>query len=167
MVFLCWAPLSLPMPMATNSLSLPTMIWRSSVPARMACSNLSHGSEPRRDSPSATIGARRVKADVQGLGKVRIRLSQPIPNGAEVVRIHFVKLADEGHRVEARLVLTLPGEAPDFDELATGALIHAILRALQADAFARRGRGGGGGRHLRAGRRLERLRPERGPPGQH
>ena len=89
---------------------------------------------PRRDSPSATIGESRAKLTIQGLGTVRVRLSRPIPEGAEVVRVHLVKLTGEGHRVEARLVLDVPAVARAYDEIATGAAIHAVVRALPQNA---------------------------------
>jgi hypothetical protein len=89
---------------------------------------------PRRDSPCATIGATRAKLDVQGLGRVRVRLSRPIPDGAEIVRVHFVKAVGECNRVEIRLVMTVPAERSSFDEFTTGAAIHAVVRRLPPTA---------------------------------
>ena len=92
------------------------------------------GRRVRRDSPKATLGARRMKADVVGLGRFRIDLGREIPEGAEKVRLTIRKPAWRGAKLEVRLVLTVPERKPGLDPLKSGRLLHEALRHLPADA---------------------------------
>ena len=88
----------------------------------------------RRDSPKATVGASRLKADIVGLGRVRLDLGMEIPEGAEKVRLTLVKPAWRGAKVECRLTYTVPEEKPDLDPVETGRRLHEVLRHLPPDA---------------------------------
>jgi hypothetical protein len=88
----------------------------------------------RRDSPKATVGARRMKIDVVGLGRVRIDLGGVIPEGAEKVRLTLVKPAWAGAKVRCRVTFSVPCENHDARLLENGRRLHEALRHLPADA---------------------------------
>ncbi len=92
------------------------------------------GKLPRRDSPKATVGEAKVRITAQGLGTFRVRLSRPIPKDGRFVRLHLCKAAGHGTRIEVRLVYDVPAAKRTHDELETGAALHAVVRALPADA---------------------------------
>ena len=84
----------------------------------------------RRDSPKATVGADRVKADVLGIGRIRLDLGSEIPEGSEKVRLTLVKPARRGAKVECRVTFIVPEAKPDVDPLETGRRLHEALRHL-------------------------------------
>ncbi len=84
----------------------------------------------RRDSPSAVVGERRLKADVLGLRRFRVDLGMPIPEGATAISLCLVKPAWRGAKLEVRLALSMPAARPLHDEDATRARLHEVARAL-------------------------------------
>ncbi len=88
----------------------------------------------RRDSPRATVGADRVKADVLGIGRIRLDLGAGIPVDSEKVRLTLVKPAWRGAKVECRVTFTVPEARPDVDPLETGRRLHEALRHLPGTA---------------------------------
>jgi hypothetical protein len=88
----------------------------------------------RRDSPKATVGARRMKIDVVGLGRVRIDLGGAIPDGAEKVLLTLVKPAWAGAKVRCRVTFSVPVENKDAELMGNGRRLHEALRHLPADA---------------------------------
>ncbi len=88
----------------------------------------------RRDSPRATVGESRVKADVLGIGRVRLDLGSGLPAGSEKVRLTLVKPAWRGGKVECRVTFTVPEARPDVDPLETGWRLHEALRHLPETA---------------------------------
>ncbi len=88
----------------------------------------------RRDSPSAVVGERRLKADVLGLRRFRVDLGRPIPEGATALSLCLVKPAWRGAKLEVRLALSMPAARPLHDEDATRARLHKVARALPEGA---------------------------------
>ncbi len=88
----------------------------------------------RRDSPGATVGHRRMKVDVLGLGRRRVDLGFEIPKGADVVRVTYLKPGWRGAKVEARLGMTVPPVEPKHDEAAVRLRLHAFARELPVSA---------------------------------
>ncbi len=88
----------------------------------------------RRDSPKATVGADRVKADVLGIGRIRLDLGSGIPMDSEKVRLTLVKPAWRDAKVECRVTFTIPEAKPDVDPLETGRRLHEALCLLPDDA---------------------------------
>ncbi len=88
----------------------------------------------RRDSPGATVGHRRMKVDVLGLGRRRVDLGFEIPEGADVVRVTYLKPGWRGAKVEARLGMTVPPVEPKHDEMAVRLRLHAFAREMPVSA---------------------------------
>ena len=88
----------------------------------------------RSDSPLAIVGHDALMLTVKPLPQVRIRLSRPVPEGAEVVEVHLAKAWGDENRVRVVLTLRVPFVRPEHDPAATGRAIHAAVRHLAPDA---------------------------------
>ena len=88
----------------------------------------------RSDSPLAIVGHDALMLTVKPLPQVRIRLSRPVPEGAEVVEVHLSKASGHDERVRVVLTLRVPFVVPKFDPAAIGRAIHAAVKHLASDA---------------------------------